>query len=661
MSDITAGRGARPAVHGREQAPQGAGGEVCEIEGDDARRTAPPLCPRSSSHRSWRDSSARAAGSGLGATKSSSMATACRCAWLAEGARCARARDSTGPGASPQSRAPAVKACRIASSTAKSWRWTSAGCRASRRCSPRSSRKTPDHLIYFVFDLLHADGSDCRNEPLEARKQRLSEAAGRQDSDVALALRRAFRDRADAVLRSACRLSLEGVVSKRLDAPYRSGRGDAGSRRNAVRDRKWSLAGWTFRAGATPVVARRRLSGRPSRLRGPNRHGLRPGTSPGLGREAPGAREVRDEPFQRECIRPAQGRRRALGAARTGRGNRLRRLDRVRHVATGRVQGLREDKAAGDVASEQACRVDGRRQSGSHRRRHFERHQATVAGCRRRAAPSPNSTSRTTSRPVDDWMISTSKGRPCSIVRAPDGIDGPRVLPASRDARHLEPAETGESSRATPSPTCRSTASRAWSRSPRWAASSCIPGTASRASRKSPGRLVFDLDPAPDVGFDEVVVAAREIRERLEALGLVAFCKTTGGKGLHVVTPLAQPRKGTLDWARQSASPTPVHAHCRRKPRPAMSSILSKKARAGRIFLDYLRNGEKATAVAPLSPRARDGAPVSMPVTGRRFGADSTPPGSPSARRPHCGREKPRWADTARQTTVAPRIPEEPQ
>jgi bifunctional non-homologous end joining protein LigD len=122
-------------------------------------------------------------------------------------------------------------------------------------------------------------------------------------------------------------------------------------------------------------------------------------------------------------------------------------------------------------------------------------------------------------------------------------------------------------------------------------------------------RLVFDLDPGPGIGWKDIVAAAREVRERLADLKLKSFLKTSGGKGLHVVLPIrATPWDEAKDFCRRVAEQMEADAPAR------FTSTVKKAARGNRIFIDYLRNSREATAVAPYSTRAREGAPVSAPI-----------------------------------------------
>jgi bifunctional non-homologous end joining protein LigD len=481
-----------------------------------------------------------------------------------------------------------------------------------------------DRFVYYVFDLLHLDGADLTPLPVTGRKAALAGVLKRARKSGPIRLSEHFDDDGTLVLQQACRMKLEGIVSKRHEAPYASGRSENWIKAKCANRQEFVVVGY-----APSGVTRNAIG---ALLIGYYEGGkLRYGGRIGTGYSQAMAKELwsRLHPLKldRPPIDPPPPQERLRRdvvwvAPKTLIEASFRDWTADRLVRQAAFKGVRQDKPAKEVARETPMPT-----------------KANVADkTPKQPAPPPKSAKAADVRlthpdrvywvdvgvtkqdladyygAVWDWMAPHLVGRPLALVRCPEGTKGQCFF-----QKH---ASAGLSEK-----TLRTVID---SKGRQIIALDDLAGLISLVQAgvleihvrgamidrlDVCDRIVFDLDPGEGVEWSAMVAAARDVRQRLKALELESFVKLSGGKGLHVVLPI-----DGADWDSAKAFAQALAlAMAADDPNRYLAKI-TKSLRKGRIFIDYLRNSLEQTSVAAYSTRARAGAPVSVPVAWTELG-----------------------------------------
>ncbi len=507
-----------------------------------------------------------------------------------------------------------------------------------------------DALVYFAFDLLATENEDLRALPLAARKDRLRDLIARAAPRIRFVDH--IEDDGKAVLEAARKMKLEGIVSKRLDSTYRSVRSDAWLKCKLRGGQEVVIGGWAQEgARFRSLLVGAYKAGRLVYL-GRIGTGYDGKTALALHKRLEDI-ETKASPFApSDALKP-------LTEIHWAKPELVAEIEFAGWSGDGMVlqgafKGLREDKPPTEVVVEhvrpttEAAPLPAIIRSAA-ASKDPRVHDVVISHADKILWPDPGITKLDLAKyyeAVGEHLLDYIKGRPCSIIRAPDGIDSQKFF-QRHEMAGMSKAITLVHVRGDRKPYTQFDSIEALIAAAQIGAVEFHPTNCQPGDPETPGRLVFDLDPAPDVPFARVIEAAHELNERLKHVGLTGFCKTTGGKGLHVVTPLAK-SKTAVTWDEAKAFALEL---CRRMAADSPARYLTtmaKKDRGGRIFLDYLRNDHISTAVAAFSPRARAGAPVSMPLAWPQVKAGLDPARFSLQTTPALLKKTKPWADYAK-------------
>jgi len=479
-----------------------------------------------------------------------------------------------------------------------------------------------DRIVFYAFDLLHLDGRDLQPLPLTARKEALARLLAKARKAAPLHLSESLTEPGSALFRQACKMGLEGIVSKLADAAYHSGRGGDWIKSKCSDRQELVVIGFAPSSVDEHAVGALVLG---YYERGKLRYAGRTGT--GFTHESAHElyRKLKPLALAKSPLDMVLAEERGVRTPVWVKPQLVAEVDfrgwthgeRVRQAS---FQGLREDKPASQVVREVKHMAANATVAIKRSPRRYAR--TIIAGV---TLSHPDRVywddAGVTKRDLAEfceqiwpWMRPHVVRRPIALLRCPEGI--------SRQCFFQKHATTGiatEYLHLIPE------------KGDKIIAIDDLEGLVAlvqggvleihtRGStiddRERADRLVFDLDPGPGTDWKDVIAAAREVRLRLERVNLKSFVKTTGGKGLHVVLPI---KPAPWDMVKEFAYAVAASMVADEPTR--YTATATKSRRNGRIFVDYLRNTREATAIAPYSSRARPGAPVATPVAWSELGS----------------------------------------
>ena len=498
----------------------------------------------------------------------------------------------------------------------------------------QESAKHP--LTYFAFDLLHLNGHNLRDLPLTERKAMLSRLF--EEPDGALRFSEHVDAPGDLVFKKACELRAEGIISKRAEGKYLSARTSDWRKIKCVHEQEFVIGGFTLPTNGIYGVGALLLGYYQD---GKLIYAGRTGT--GFTRKIHADLRARLDKLRRDSMPfdsvPPDARRGSIWVKPE--------LVAQVHFATwtadnvvrqAAFMGLREDKPASEVRREEPASLPAADPPPSTPKRASKKsaHPAAAAKAAHAtksvdpASHAPvrlthpdkvlDAESRLTKQQLADYywaiapyMLPHIAGRPLSLVRCPDGVGHPcffqkhvnNTLPPGIDSVDVRDRKTGKVE-----PYIALSTPEALAGLAQLGVLEIHPWGSRNDNLERADRLVIDLDPDPAIPWQTLAASAADVRKQLKSIGLESWVKTTGGKGLHVVVPIEPDHEWPVIKDFTHAFVLEME---KRNPSLYLTKM-TKAARTGRIFLDYLRNQREATAVAPYSPRSRPGAPVSMPI-----------------------------------------------